>query len=177
MLLTTGKAYAGDRSLSEFAVTAQGCAGIAVEVFIGLMRKNRVRTYDIATWCRTRELTRHVPTGPRREIVRSFEIAPPFWPITIDRGEVAMTGFGIDRAGACIRYTQNPYPLTDQVDSVTIQRVRFSAGCHNLLRRATRTNPAFICDRLPERQAIRVLAEYLIDATVSLSEGRGPVAP
>lgn len=150
-------------------------ARIAVEVFIVHMQHNRVRPYDIATRCRTRAVTRHVPTGPRREVLRSFELAPPFWPVTVDRNAAALTGYGIDRAGGCIRYLRNPYPLMNCVDDVMIQRVQFSPGCHEVMRRATRTNPAFVCDPLPYSQATEVLSEYLIDAAVSLSEGRGPV--
>ncbi|MCV7385472.1 hypothetical protein [Mycolicibacter longobardus] len=140
------------------------------------MRHNRVRPYDIATHCRIRSVTRHVPTGPRQEIQRSFEIAPPFWPITIDPGDTALTGYGIDRAGACIRYTRNPYPLINRVDHVTIQRVQFAPRCYDLMCRATRVNPAFICETLPYRQTVEILTEYLIDAAVSLCEGRGPIA-
>ena len=44
------------------------------------------------------------------------------------------------------------------------------------MRRASRNNPAFICERLPSRQTIGIVTEYLIDAAVSLSEGHGPVA-
>lgn len=140
-----------------------------------LMRNNRVRTCDIATRCRTRSVTRHVPTGPRREILRSFELAPPFWPVTIAHGDTVPTGYGIDRAGACIRYARNPYPLINRVDEVMIQRVQFAPGCHDVMRRATRTNPVFICEPLPYQQTVEILTEYLIDAVVSLSEGRGPV--
>lgn len=139
------------------------------------MRDNRVRPYDIATHCRTRSVTRHVPVGPRREIVRSFDLAPPFWPVTVDPYGGLPAGYGIDRDGACIRYTQNPYPLTNRVDDVTVQRVQFTPGCHNVMRRATRTNPAFICERLPAWHAVQIVTEHLIDAAVSLSEGRGPI--
>lgn len=140
------------------------------------MRNNRVRPHEIAIACRTRSVTRHVPVGPRREIVRSFDLALPFWPVTIDQDDAVLTGYGIDRAGGCIRYTQNSYPLFNQADNVTIQRVQFSPGCHNVMLRATRNNPAFICERLPSPQTIYIVTEYLIDAAVSLSEGRGPVA-
>lgn len=150
-------------------------ARIAAEVFIEFMRNNRVRPFDIATYCRTRTITRHVATGPRREVQRSFEVAPPFWPVTIHRDEAALTGYGIDRAGACIHYTQNPYPIVNRADDMTIHRVQFAPGCHDLLRRATRVNPAFICERLPGRQINQILTDYLIDAAVSLSEGQGPV--
>ncbi|MEB3030246.1 hypothetical protein [[Mycobacterium] nativiensis] len=174
-MLTVG--YANELRAALAPDELPPAARLAVEVFIAFMRNNRVRPYEIATRCRIRSVTRHVPVGPRREIVRSFDLAPPFWPITVDRDDVALTGYGIDRTGVCIRYTQNPYPLFDHADDVTVQRARFSPGCHNVMRRASRTNPAFICERLPEREVIGVLADYLIDAAVSLSEGRGPVAP
>lgn len=140
------------------------------------MLDNRVRPYDIATRCRIRSFTRHVPVGPRREIVRSFDIAPHFWPLTVDRGEQARAGYGIDRTGACIRYTQNPYPLVGHADDVTVHRVQFAPGCHHMMRRATRTNPAFICEQLPSWHAAQVVTEYLIDAAISLAVGRGPLA-
>ncbi|WP_067976050.1 hypothetical protein [Mycolicibacter icosiumassiliensis] len=172
-MLTVGHANEGNAPLvpPEWPPAAR----IAVELFLEFMHNKRVRPYDIATRCRTRSLTRHVPVGPRREIVRSFELAPPFWPVTIDTYDGLLAGYGIDRYGACIRYTQNPYPLTSRADDVTVQRVQFSQGCQNVLRRATRTNPAFICEPLPPWRAVQVVREYLIDAAISLSEGRGPI--
>ncbi|UVO12510.1 hypothetical protein NM962_22175 [Mycobacterium sp. SVM_VP21] len=172
-MLTVGRADEGNAAWAphEWPPAAQ----IAVDVFLEFMRNKRVRPYDIATRCRTRSLTRHVPIGPRREIVRSFDLAPPFWPVTIDRYDGLLAGYGINRNGACIRYTQNPYPLTSRADDVTVRRVQFSQGCQNVMRRATRTNPAFICEPLPPWRAVQVVGEYLIDAALSLSEGRGPV--
>jgi hypothetical protein len=150
-------------------------ARIAVEVFLGVMRDYRVRPHQIATRCRTRTLTRHVPVGPRNELVRTFDLAPPFWPVTADPYDGMPAGYGIDRDGACVRYTQNPYPLVSRDDGVTVHRVQFAPGCHNVMRRATRTNPAFICQRLPPWHAVQIIGEYLIDAVISLSEGHGPV--
>lgn len=172
-MLTTGRANEGNATLAHHEWPP--AARIAVEVFLDFMHNKRVRPYDIATRCRTRSLTRHVPVGPRREIVRSFDLAPPFWPLTIDPYDGLLAGYGIDRSGACIRYTQNPYPLTSRADDVTVQRVQFSQGCQNVMRRATRSNPAFICEPLPPWRAVQVVGEYLIDAAISLSEGRGPV--
>ena len=79
-MLTVGRADEGNAAWAphEWPPAAQ----IAVDVFLEFMRNKRVRPYDIATRCRTRSLTRHVPIGPRREIVRSFDLAPPFWPVT-----------------------------------------------------------------------------------------------
>ncbi|WP_409435321.1 hypothetical protein [Mycobacterium sp. SMC-14] len=172
-MLTVGRANESNAALAHHEWPP--AARIAVEVFLEFMRNKRVRPYDIATRCRTRSLTRHVPVGPRREIVRSFDLAPPFWPVTVDPYGGLLAGYGIDRDGACIRYTQNPYPLTSRADEVTVQRVQFSQGCHHVMRRATRTNPAFICEPLPLWRAVQVVREHLIDAAISLSEGRGPV--
>jgi|GEM_PF-5000737 len=172
-MLTAGRANEGNAAWAHHEWPP--AARIAVEVFVEFMRNNGVRPYDIATRCRTRSLTRHVPVGPRQEIVRSFDLAPPFWPVSVDPYDGLLAGYGIDRDGVCIRYTQNPYPLTSRADDVTIQRVQFSQGCQNVMRRATRTNPAFICEPLPSWRAVQVVGEYLIDAAISLSEGRGPV--
>lgn len=172
-MLTVG--HANERNAALAHHEWPPAARIAVEVFVDFMGKKGVRPYDIATRCRTRSLTRHVPVGPRREIVRSFDLALPFWPVTIDTYDGLLAGYGIDRDGACIRYTQNPYPLTSRADDVTVQRVQFSQGCQNVMRRATRTNPVFICEPLPPWRAVQVVREHLIDAAISLSEGRGPV--
>ncbi|MGV0626517.1 hypothetical protein [Mycolicibacter minnesotensis] len=139
------------------------------------MRSNRVRPYGIATRCRTRSFTRHVPVGPRHEIVHSFDFASPFWPVTVDQDAHTLTGYGIDHGGACIRYTPNPHALFSRFDDVTIQRVQFAPGCHDLMRRATRANPAFICETLAHRQGVQLLRDYLVDAALSLAEGRGPL--
>ncbi|KLO30372.1 hypothetical protein ABW16_05465 [Mycolicibacter heraklionensis] len=173
-MLTVGGANWGNAPLVHHEWPP--AARIAVEVFLEFMRQNRVRPYDIAARCRIRSLTRHVPVGPRREIVHSFDLTPPFWPLTIDPDDARVTGYGIDRTGACIRYAQNPYPLANRADEETVLRVQFAPGCHNLMRRATRTNPAFICEPLPSWHAVQIITEYLIDAAISLSEGRGPVA-
>lgn len=174
-MLTVGYANEGNAALAhhEWPLAAR----IAVEVFLEFMRTHQVRPYDIATRCRTRSFTRHVPAGPRQEIVRFFDLAPPFWPVAVDAYDGLLAGYGIDRGGACIRYTQNPYPLTGRADDMTVQSVQFSQGCHNLMRRATRTNPAFICEPLPPWRAVQIVTEHLIDAAISLSEGGGPAAP
>ncbi|WP_046319123.1 hypothetical protein [Mycobacterium sp. UM_Kg1] len=160
----------------QFTVEQQApAARIAAEVFLDIMRINRVRPHEIAARCRERTLTRHVAVGPRHEIVRSFDLVPPFWPVTVDRSDAMAAGYGIDRTGTCVRYTQNRYPLINRADDRTVVRVQFAPGCHNVLRRATRSNPAFLCEPLAPRHAVEVVARYLIDAAISLSEGRGPV--
>lgn len=172
-MLTVGRANEGIAALGPHEWPP--AARIAVELFLEFMHNKRVRPYDIATRCRTRSVTRHVPIGPRQEIVRSFDLAPPFWPVSVDPYDGLLAGYGIDSDGACIRYTQNPYPLTSRADDVTVQRVQFAPGCQNVMRRATRTNPVFICEPLPSWRAVQVVREYLIDAAISLSEGGGPV--
>jgi hypothetical protein len=42
------------------------------------------------------------------------------------------------------------------------------------MRRPTASNPAFVCEVLPARSAVQIITNYLIDAAVSLTEGRGP---
>ncbi|WP_046302436.1 hypothetical protein [Mycobacterium sp. UM_Kg27] len=172
-MLTVGRANESNVALTPLEWPP--AARIAIEVFLVFMHNRRVRPFDIATRCRTRSLTRHVPVGPRHEIVRSFDLAPPFWPVTVDPYDGLLAGYGIDRDGTCIRYTQNPYSLTSRADDATVQRVQFSQGCQHVMRRATRTNPAFICEPLPPWRAVQVVGEHLIDAAISLSEGRGPV--
>jgi hypothetical protein len=148
---------------------------IAAEVFVKLMKSNRVRYYTIATQCWTRSITRHALEGPKQEIVRYFELAQPFWPLTIHQIQAVMTGYGISRGGTCIRYTRNPYPSNRHPDDVTVERVQFGPGCQELMRRASDNNPVFICERLAHLHAVKVVREYLIDAIISLSEGRGPL--
>lgn len=145
----------------------------ATEVFVLLMRRHRVRYFDLALWVSTRTITHHGFSGPKHEVVRRYEPAPPFWPLTIDRSQGALAGYGVNRGAACIAYAQYRHPTTEHVDAAAVERVVFAPGCRERIGHASRTNPAFACGRLTSRRAIEILKTYLIDAVISLSEGGG----
>jgi len=42
-----------------------------------------------------------------------------------------------------------------------------------LVRRATPHNTIFVCETLPPEYAVEIVKDYLIDAALSLTEGRG----
>jgi hypothetical protein len=52
-----------------------------------------------------------------------------------------------------------------------VERVEYGQGCRDLIARATRDNPAFICEILTPPDAIEVVKKYPIDAAISLTEG------
>jgi hypothetical protein len=71
-------------------------------------------------------------------------------------------------------------PARHSITSCTImkwpnQRVEFGPGCQGLLRRCSPARPVFICELLTPREAIEVVKTYLLDAAISLAEGRGPL--
>lgn len=148
---------------------------VAVEVFVHLMRSSRVRHYDLVAQRWTRAITRHRSDGPRNEILHHFELAPPFWPLTIDRGTAGWAGYGVNRDAACIRYEQMTVAPTGYEDGFTVERAEFGPECRQLMRRASAGNPAFLCERLAPRHAVQVVKDYLIEAAISLTEGRGPL--
>ncbi|MGX9788214.1 hypothetical protein [Mycobacterium sp. MMS18-G62] len=154
------------RSLAERA---------AAEAFVHLMHRCRVRQYDIAAESWMQADDRPVAGGTSREIVRHYRLAPPFWPLTIKSDEPALTGFGVNAHAVVIRYAERTFPLSGPGDGFTAVRTQFGPGCREVLRRATGTNPSFICEPLSPLEAEEVVRAHLIDAAMALAEGRGPL--
>jgi hypothetical protein len=113
--------------------------------------------------------------GTSHEIVRRYRAAPPFWALTIKSDEAMPTGYGVNAHAAVIRYAQRDIPLASATDGFSAVRTEFGPGCKQLLRRASGAEPAFVYEPLPPREAEEVVTSYLIDAALSLAEGRGPL--
>lgn len=150
-------------------------ARAAAEVFVHLMRQSRVRHYDIATSCSSRFADRDDPPagGSHFEIVRHFDIAAPFWPLTADSDQVC--GYGMTSDGHCIRYKRTSPSISRYAFGFIEQRAEFAPGCQEMMRRATPRNPAFACEVLPAQSAVQIISNCLVDAAVPLTEGRGPL--
>jgi hypothetical protein len=118
---------------------------------------------------------RPVAGGTSREIVRRYRSAPPFWALTVNANESSLTGYGVNTHAVLIRYAQRVIPLSGPADGFTSIRTEFGPGCRELLRRASGAEPAFVYEPIPPREADKVAAAYLIDAALSLAEGRGPL--
>jgi hypothetical protein len=73
------------RSLAERA---------AAEAFIYLMHRCRVGWYQVAVEGWIGATDRPVAGGTRREIVRRYRSAPPFWALTVESDEATPTGSG-----------------------------------------------------------------------------------
>lgn len=147
---------------------------IATEVFVHLMHGYRVKPFELATQCRSVFTERHNSrtSGPRYEIVRHLEPSPPFWPLTVNCDQPA--GYGITCEATCIRYEQHCYPADGYVFRFIGERAEFGPGCRELMRPAP-DNTVFVCETLPPRHAVYIVKNYLIDAVLSLTEGRGPL--
>lgn len=139
------------------------------------MRRARVRRYDIATQCRTRLITHHAFDGPKHELLRYFELAPPFWPLTVNRNQEVLAGHGVNHEAICIRYEHYVHPINGRRDDSTVERTSFASGCLEVMRRASRNNPAFVTEPVSPTDAVQIVKQYLIDAAISLIEGRGPL--
>jgi hypothetical protein len=139
----------------------------AAEAFVYSMHRCRVQQYDVVAqgWI-------HATEG---EIVRRFRMAPAFWPLTVKSDEATLTGYGVNAHAVVIRYAQRVFPLAGVTDGFTTVRTEFGPGCRDSLRRASGTVPAFVCEPLSPRDAQEVVRAYLIDAAMSLAEGRGPL--
>jgi hypothetical protein len=148
---------------------------IAAEVFVYLMQRSQVRPYDVATHCQSAFTERDTSrtSGPRYEIVRHLEPSPPFWPLTVNRDN--RSGYGINCEATCIRYEQRSYPSDGYVFGFIGERAEFGPGCEELMRRATAHNPVFVCEILSPRSGVEIVKKTLIDAALSLIEGRGPL--
>jgi hypothetical protein len=154
------------RSLAERA---------AAEAFVYLMHRSRVAWHEVAIDAWIGATDRPVTGGTNREIVRRYRSAPPFWPLTVQADEATLTGYGVNTHAVLIRYAQRDIPFGREVDGFTSVRTEFGPGCRELLRRASGAIPAFVCEPIPPCEADKVARAYLIDAAMSLAEGRGPL--
>jgi hypothetical protein len=100
-------------------------------------------------------------------------MAAPFWPLTADSDQVR--GYGITSDGHCIRYERTSSSISRYAFGFIAQRTEFAPGCQEAMCRATPSNPAFVCEVLPAQSAVQIITNYLVDAAVSLTEGRGPL--
>ena len=105
--------------------------------------------------------------------MRHLEPSPPFWPRTVNGDQTA--GYGITCGATCIHYEQRCYPADGYVFGFLGERAEFGPGCRELKRRATPHNTVIVCATLPPRHAVNLVKNYLIDAVLSLTEGRGPL--
>jgi hypothetical protein len=147
----------------------------AAEAFVYLMHRCRVACHEVAVEGWIGAADRPVIGGTSREIVRRYRLAPPFWALTVESGEATLTGYGVNTHAVLIRYAQRVIPLSRPADGFTTVRTEFGPGCLELLRRASGPAPSFLCEPIPPREAEAVAKAYLIDAAMSLAEGRGPV--
>ena len=147
----------------------------AAEVFVDRMHSCGVRAHDLAARCWTRSLTRHQFEGPRREVWRRYELAPPFWPLTVHRGAAGLTGYGVNREAVCVQYQQIKLPPAGPGSAATAERVEIVPQLRQLMRFASARNPALVYEPLTPQYAIHIVKEYLVDAAISLIEGSGPL--
>jgi hypothetical protein len=99
----------------------------------------------------------------------------PFWALTVEAGEATLTGYGVNTHAVLIRYARRVIPLSRPADGFTTVRTEFGPGCRELLIRASAPVPVFVCEPIPPREAEAVAKAHLIDAAMSLAEGRGPL--
>lgn len=140
-----------------------------------LMHRRRVAWHELAIEAWIGATDRPVAGGTNREIVRRYRSAPPFWALTVKADEATLTGYGVNTHAVLIRYACRDIPLGREVDGFTSVRTEFGPGCRELLKRASGAMPVFVCDPIPPREAEKVVKAYLIDAAMSLTEGRGPL--
>ena len=157
---------ARSRSLAERA---------AAEAFVYVMHRCRVGWDELAVEGWIGATDRPVTGGTSREIVRRYRLAPPFWALTVKADEAMPTGYGVNTHAVVIRYARRDIALSGPADGFTAVRTEFSPGCKELLRRASGAVPAFVCEPIPPGEAEKVAKAYLIDAAMSLAEGRGPL--
>lgn len=139
------------------------------------MHRCRVRQHEYAVEGWIGAADRPVAGGTSREIVRRYRLAPPFWALTVKADEATLTGYGVNTHAVLVRYAQRVIPLSGPADGFTTVRTEFGPGCRELLRRASGPVPAFVCEPLTPGEAEEVAKTYLIDAAMSLAEGRGPL--
>jgi hypothetical protein len=154
------------RSLAERA---------AAEAFVYLMHRCRVAWHEVAVEGWIGAADRPVAGGTSREIVRRYRTAPPFWALTVESDEATPTGYGVNTHAVLIRYAQRVIPLSGPADGFTSVRTEFGPGCRDLLQHASGATPPYICEPIPPGEADEVAKAYLIDAAMSLAEGRGPL--
>jgi hypothetical protein len=152
------------RSLAERA---------AAEAFVYVMHRCRVDWHEVAVEGWIGAADRPVAGGTSHEIVRRYRSAPPFWALTVRADEAMPTGYGVNTHAVIIRYAQRDIPLSNPADGFTAVRTEFGPGCKELLRRASGATPAFVCEPIAPGEAAEVATAYLIDAALSLAEGRG----
>lgn len=139
------------------------------------MHRCRVDRHEVAVEGWIGAADRPVAGGTSHEIVRRYRSAPPFWALTVNAHESTLTGYGVNTHAVLSRYAQRVIPLSGPADGFTAVRTEFGPSCRELLRRASGAEPALVYEPIPPREADRVAAAYLIDAAMSLTEGRGPL--
>jgi len=154
------------RSLAERA---------AAEAFVYVMHRCQVDWHEVVVEGWIGAADRPVAGGTSHEIVRRYRSAPPFWALTVKADEAMPTGYGVNTHAVLIRYAQRDIPLSGPADGFTAVRTEFGPGCKELLRRASGGVHAFICEPIPPVEAEKVAKAYLIEAAMSLAEGRGPL--
>lgn len=147
----------------------------AAEAFVYLMHRCRVDWHEVAVEGWIGPADRPVAGGTNHEIVRRYRAAPPFWAVTIKSDEAMPTGYGVNAHAVVIRYAQRDIPLANATDGFSAVRTEFGPGCKELLRRASGAEPAFVYEPSAPQEAAEVAKAYLIDAALSLAEGRGPL--
>jgi hypothetical protein len=147
----------------------------AAQAVAYLMHRCQVSRHEVAVEGWIGAADRPVAGGTSREIVRRYRLAPPFWALTVQADETVLTGYGLNTHAVLIRYAQRTIPLGSDGDGFTAVRTEFGPGCRVLLRRASGSIPAFVCEAVSPSEAEEVARTYLIDAAMSLAEGRGPL--
>jgi hypothetical protein len=147
----------------------------AAEAVVFLLHRYRVTWQEVAVEGWIGAADRPVAGGTNREIVRRYRAAPPFWSLTVKADETSLTGYGVNAHAVLIRYAQRVFPLNANTDGFASVRTEFGPGCRELLRRASSAMPAFVCEPIAPHEATEVAATYLLDAALSLAEGRGPL--
>lgn len=147
----------------------------AAEAFVYVMHRWQVGSYELAVEGWIGATDRPVAGGTNREIVRRYQCAPPFWALTVTADETVLAGYGVNAHAALVRYAQRTIPLGGDGDGFTAVRTEFGPGCRELLRQASGAVPVFICEPVSASEAEEVVKDYLIDAAMSLAEGRGPL--
>jgi hypothetical protein len=136
------------------------------------MHRYRVAWHEVAVEAWIGATDRPVAGGTNREIVRRYRSAPPFWAITLKADESTLSGYGINTHAVVIRYAERDIPSGREIDGFASVRTEFGPGCRELLRHAS---TAFVCEPIAPCEADNVASTYLIDAALSLVEGRGPL--
>jgi hypothetical protein len=148
--------------------------------FVELMQTHRIQPHTTVAISRgpLTHIKGGILRGDRYEDSLHYELAPATWPIRISADPLSGAGIGINIDCALIAFARNKAPLrttTRRGATTAITTVTYGPGAHAVLSRAADSQVLEVSAPVAAMEAMGYLDNYLVDASISLTHGNGPL--